>query len=85
MQFDARLIVSAAGEDVVKVYDRVEGSQWDIGAGAAAAAAAVEAGEAGDGGGGGAGSRWGIVEQVRLKEGFLVEGRRDGGVGVWSC
>ncbi|KAK2616375.1 Mitochondrial fission protein [Conoideocrella luteorostrata] len=33
MMFDTRRIVSAAGEDVVKVYDKVEGRQWDCGAG----------------------------------------------------
>ncbi|KAJ6444358.1 WD-repeat protein [Purpureocillium lavendulum] len=37
MMFDARRIVSAAGEDVVKVYDKVEGRQWDCGAGIAEA------------------------------------------------
>ncbi|KAK6411812.1 Mitochondrial fission protein [Oleoguttula sp. CCFEE 5521] len=26
-----------------------------------------------------------IVERVRIKDGFMVEGRRDGVVGVWSC
>ncbi|PFH60179.1 hypothetical protein XA68_11340 [Ophiocordyceps unilateralis] len=33
MMFDARRIACAAGEDVVKVYDKVEGRQWDCGAG----------------------------------------------------
>jgi hypothetical protein len=28
MTFDARRIVSATGEDVVKVYDKAEGRQW---------------------------------------------------------
>ncbi|KKF92838.1 Mitochondrial division protein 1 [Ceratocystis platani] len=37
MMFDTRRIVSAAGEDVVKVYDKVEGRQWDCGAGVTAA------------------------------------------------
>ncbi|KND87837.1 Mitochondrial division protein 1 [Tolypocladium ophioglossoides CBS 100239] len=37
MMFDTRRIVSAAGEDVAKVYDKVEGRQWDCGAGIAAA------------------------------------------------
>jgi division protein 1 len=26
-----------------------------------------------------------VVERVRVKDGFLVEGRRDGMVGIWSC
>lgn len=26
-----------------------------------------------------------IVERVRVRDGYLVEGRRDGVVGVWSC
>ncbi|KAM5360380.1 hypothetical protein ACJZ2D_013802 [Fusarium nematophilum] len=37
MMFDTRRIVSAACEDVVKVYDKVEGRQWDCGAGITAA------------------------------------------------
>jgi division protein 1 len=26
-----------------------------------------------------------IVQQVRLKDGFMIEGRRNGEVGVWTC
>lgn len=102
MQFDARRIVAAAGEDVVKVYDRAEGRQWDCGAGvhfdtsASTATLTTNAGgdaesEGGSVGGeavlvGGEGvTRPSVVERVRIKEGFLVEGRRDGVVGVWSC
>ncbi|TDZ17336.1 Mitochondrial division protein 1 [Colletotrichum orbiculare MAFF 240422] len=70
MMFDERRIVSAAGEDVVKVYDKVEGRQWDCGAGIA------EAEE---------GKTPAIVERVRVKDGYLVEGRKDGIVGVWKC
>lgn len=68
--FDTRRIVSAASEDVVKVYDKVEGRQWDCGAG-------VTAGEEG--------KNPSIVERVRVKDGYLVEGRQDGIVGVWTC
>jgi hypothetical protein len=68
--FDARRIVSAATEDVVKVYDKVEGRQWDCGAGIAASEGAKNAA---------------IVERVRVRDGYLVEGRRDGIVGVWTC
>ncbi|KAH6895330.1 WD40-repeat-containing domain protein [Thelonectria olida] len=70
MMFDTRRIVSAAGEDVVKVYDKVEGRQWDCGAGIAAAEE---------------GKSPAIVERVRVRDGYLVEGRRDGIVGVWTC
>ncbi|OLN97498.1 Mitochondrial division protein 1 [Colletotrichum chlorophyti] len=63
MMFDERRIVSAAGEDVVKVYDKVEGRQWDCGAGIA------EAEE---------GKTPAIVERVRVRDGYLVEGRQDG-------
>jgi division protein 1 len=70
MMFDARRIVCAAGEDVVKVYDKVEGRHWDCGAGIA------EAGE---------GKNPAIVERVRIRDGYMVEGRRDGVVGVWTC
>ena len=26
-----------------------------------------------------------VVEKVRMKDGFLIEGRRNGEVGVWTC
>ncbi|KAF3806595.1 Mitochondrial division protein 1 [Colletotrichum gloeosporioides] len=63
MMFDERRIVSAAGEDVVKVYDKVEGRQWECGAGIA---------EADDN------KTPAVVERVRVKDGYLVEGRQDG-------
>ncbi|KAF2483180.1 WD40-repeat-containing domain protein [Neohortaea acidophila] len=69
MMFDARRIVAAAGEDVVKVYDKTEGVHWDCGAGAGLPE----------------GEKAGIVDRVRIKDGYMVEGRRDGIVGVWSC
>ncbi|RDA85297.1 hypothetical protein CP532_5926 [Ophiocordyceps camponoti-leonardi (nom. inval.)] len=68
MMFDTRRITCAAGEDVVKVYDKVEGRQWDCGAGA-------EEGR----------SSAAVVERVRVRDGYLVEGRRDGIVGAWAC
>lgn len=70
MQFDARRIVAAAGEDVVKVYDKTDGRQWDCGAGADAEEE---------------GAKPSVVERVRIRDGYLIEGRRDGVVGVWSC
>ena len=70
MMFDARRIVSAAGEDVVKVYDKVEGKQWVCGAGITQAEEAKSPA---------------IVERVRVRDGYMVEGRRDGRVGVWTC
>lgn len=70
MMFDSRRIVSAAGEDVVKVYDKLESRQWDCGAG-------VKAAEEG--------RTPSIVERVRVRDGYLVEGRQDGIVGVWTC
>lgn len=70
MMFDSRRIVSAAGEDVVKVYDKLESRQWDCGAGVKAAEEDKEAS---------------IVERVRVRDGYLVEGRQDGIVGVWTC
>lgn len=30
-------------------------------------------------------SRASIIERVRIKDGFLIEGRKDGIVGVWTC
>lgn len=74
MQFDQRRIVAAAGEDVVKVYDKMDGRHWDCGS---SGAGATEV--SGDGG------RRAIVEKVRIKDGYLIEGRRDGVVGIWAC
>jgi len=70
MMFDSRRIVSAAGEDMVKVYDKVEGRQWECGAGISAAEEGKTAA---------------IVERVRVRDGYLVEGRQDGTVGIWTC
>ena len=67
MMFDARRIVSAAGENVVKVYDKADGRHWDCGAGV------------------GQDGNPSVVERVRVRDGYLVEGRKDGMVGVWSC
>lgn len=105
--FDARRIVAAAGEDVVKVYDKTDGRQWDCGAGALAATSASSrrsssaivnemiSAETGmdvedqlDGSGSGEVKKMtaaSVVERVRIKDGFMVEGRKDGIVGVWSC
>jgi len=120
MMFDARRIVAAAGEAVVKVYDKTDGRQWDCGAGAISSSTAASGGAVssrrssvtvndmisvetgmdvgldqldggempavkGSGGGGGGVASLSVVERVRIKDGFLVEGRRDGVVGVWSC
>lgn len=71
MAFDNRRIVSAAGEDVVKVYDKLESRQWDCGAG-------VNAAEQGK-------PQPATVGRVALQDGYLLEGRQDGIVGVWTC
>jgi division protein 1 len=70
MMFDSRRICSAAGGDVVQVYDKTDGRQWEVGPGVAAAED---------------GTKTSIIESLRIKDGYLVEGRRDGTVGVWSC
>lgn len=70
MMFDARRIVSAVGEDVVKVYDKAEGHQWDCGPG-------VDISEGSP--------RSAAIERVKIKDGYMIEGRKDGIVGVWSC
>ncbi|KAH8728616.1 mitochondrial division protein 1 [Phaeosphaeriaceae sp. PMI808] len=71
MMFDARRIVSAAGEGVVKVYDKTDGRHWSCGPG-------VGADEDDN-------TTHSMVERVRIKDGYLVEGRKDGTVGIWSC
>ena len=70
MMFDTRRIVCAAGEDVAKVYDKTDGRHWDCGAG-------VSAEEEG--------TNPATVERVRIKDGYLTEGRKDGVVGIWTC
>ncbi|KAH8808873.1 mitochondrial division protein-like protein 1 [Xylogone sp. PMI_703] len=70
MMFDSRRIVSAAGENVAKVYDKMDGRHWDCGAGVKAEPQ---------------GKQPAIVERVRIKDGYLTEGRRDGIVGIWTC
>ena len=64
MMFDARRIVTAAGENVAKVYDKTDGRHWDCGAGV---------------------NDLSTVVRVRVKDGFLTEGRKDGIVGIWTC
>lgn len=70
MMFDNRRIASAAQEDVVKIYDKLESRQWECGAGITFADASRPPA---------------IVEHVRIKDGFMIEGRQDGMVGVWTC
>ncbi|KAK8128064.1 hypothetical protein PG984_009172 [Apiospora sp. TS-2023a] len=70
MMFDDRRIVCAAQEDVVKVYDKLESRQWECGAGITQAEENKTPA---------------IVEHVRIKDGYMVEGRQDGIVGVWTC
>ncbi|KAI8942383.1 Mitochondrial fission protein [Plenodomus lindquistii] len=71
MMFDSRRIVSAAGESIVKVYDKTDGRHWSCGPGVG-----VDEGNS---------TSQSVIEHVRIKDGYLVEGRRDGTVGVWSC
>lgn len=71
MMFDTRRIVAAAGEPVAKIYDKTDGRHWNCGAG-------VQEDE-------GESSGASVVERVRIKDGYLVEGRKDGVVGIWSC
>ncbi|KAL9596759.1 MAG: hypothetical protein Q9219_005584 [cf. Caloplaca sp. 3 TL-2023] len=70
MMFDSRRIVAAAGESVVKIYDKTEGRHWDCGAGTTAEED---------------GHQPATVESVRIREGYLTEGRKDGVVGIWTC
>lgn len=77
MMFDNRRIVAAAGENVAKVYDKLDGRHWDCGAGALLGDGLAEA-EA-------AGKAPAIVDRVRIKDGYMTEGRRDGIVGIWTC
>ncbi|KAH7394924.1 mitochondrial division protein 1 [Phaeosphaeria sp. MPI-PUGE-AT-0046c] len=71
MMFDSRRIVSAAGESVVKVYDKTDGRHWSCGPGVG-----VDEDDT---------TTHSLIERVRIKDGYLVEGRKDGTVGIWSC
>ena len=62
--------MAAAGEDVVKVYDKADTRHWDCGAGVAAEEDRKQPA---------------TVERVRIKDGYLVEGRKDGLLGIWTC
>ena len=73
MMFDSRHIVSAAGEDVVKVYDKTDGRHWDCGVGANTSVEDTMEGV-----------KTSVVEKVRLRDGYMIEGRRNGEVGVWT-
>ncbi|KAF2789563.1 mitochondrial division protein-like protein 1 [Melanomma pulvis-pyrius CBS 109.77] len=70
MMFDDRRIVTAAGEDVVKVYDKTDGRHWNCGPGVGVDDDATVLS---------------TIERVRIKEGYMVEGRKNGMIGVWSC
>jgi division protein 1 len=70
MMFDTKRIATAAGENVAKVYDKADGNHWDCGAGVGASVVGLPPA---------------VIEQVRLKEGYLLEGRRDGTIGAWTC
>lgn len=70
MMFDAKRVVAAAGENVVKVYDKADGHHWDCGPGV---------------GIDDEGPFPATVERVRLKDGYLVEGRKDGTMAAWTC
>lgn len=69
MMFDTRRIAAAAGESVAKIYDRADGRHWDCGT------TYSHDGE----------PQPSVIERVRIRDGYLIEGRKDGVVGVWSC
>lgn len=70
LHFDSRRIISTNMETTVKVYDRESGRHWTCGPGASGAPDSDGAS---------------IVETAMSKEGYLVEGREDGTIGVWAC
>ena len=70
LHFDSRRIISTNMETTVKVYDRETGRHWTCGPGAS-----------GDPDSDGAST----IETAMSKEGYLVEGREDGTIGVWAC
>lgn len=70
MMFDTKRIASAAGKNVAKIYDKADGRHWDCGAGVGASDV---------------GPTPAVITQLRLREGYLLEGRRDGTIGAWTC
>jgi mitochondrial division protein 1 len=79
MMFDSRRIVAAAGEPVVRVYDKMDGRQWALGPDAPGEDDDEEGFNQMEAG------TTATIEKVRIKDGYLIEGRRDGTIGVWSC
>ncbi|KAL9091851.1 MAG: hypothetical protein Q9159_001223 [Coniocarpon cinnabarinum] len=67
MSFDSKSIAAAAGESVVKVYDKAEARHWDCG---------ISAGDDHSS------SNASTVDRVRLRDGYLIAGQRDGKVSV---
>ncbi len=78
MVFDTRRIAAAAGEPLVKIYDKLDGRHWDCGP--VDEAEANASGPSGD-----RAAAASIVDRVQINDGFLIEGRRNGDVGVWTC
>lgn len=64
LHFDARRIVSANGQNTVKIYDREQERHWTIGDDNPADV---------------------VIDHVRYREGYLVEGRQNGQIGIWAC
>lgn len=54
----------------MKVYDKTDGRHWDCGSGVTAPEESRTPA---------------IVERVRIKDGYMTEGRKDGLVGIWTC
>lgn len=72
MMFDSRRICSAAGTSGVRIYDKADGNQWECGGLHADAASTPTVADD-------------VVTRLRVKDGYLVEGRRSGVVGIWAC
>ncbi|SCU91106.1 LAFA_0F01882g1_1 [Lachancea sp. 'fantastica'] len=71
LEFDFNKIVAADNENCVRIYDRKDGRKWKCG---------DEEGDAA----GVANSDTSLVEVVRYKNGYLIEGRTDGTVNTWA-
>lgn len=81
LHFSSRRIVSANGENTVKVYDRETGRHWTCGPGAINSdnmlddnAQNQELPQSNE-----------RIKVATFKEGYLVEGRENGTIGTWAC
>lgn len=84
LHFDSRRIISANGENTVKIYDRETAKHWTCGPGAdnlnqSISELDLQQGRISSS------SENEHINVATFKEGYLVEGRANGIIGAWAC